>query len=139
MMLKCENSPGGAEMNERALLVGVANRLRTLRTAIGLTQAELAARSGTTPQMISNVERCCNWLSIPQLVAIAQGLGVPVSCFFQEGDADEKIFALRSMLESLEIENINCAVKLRSAIGMLETECMRGDDSSSNTSSMTPL
>lgn len=71
-------------MLDRPLLIAISGRLRKIRAAKGLTQAEIAELCGASPQMISNVERCKNWLSVPQLYALARGLEIPVSYFFQD-------------------------------------------------------
>jgi excisionase family DNA binding protein len=56
-------------------------RLRRLREAAGLTQLELAARSGLTHETVSRLERGRRQPQARTLVALAQALGVPPSAF----------------------------------------------------------
>ena len=53
----------------------IGNRIREQRTKLGLTQAELAERSGVEPSNISHIERAATKLSLPTLVSIANALG----------------------------------------------------------------
>lgn len=47
---------GQLAYNEAALAIEVANQVRKLRTALGLSQEELAQRVGTTRPMIARLE-----------------------------------------------------------------------------------
>lgn len=52
-------------------------RLRALRRAAGLTQAQVAARSGVTQETISRIERGCHPPQETTLRQVAQVLAVP--------------------------------------------------------------
>ena len=65
----------------------VAKRLRKARTALGLSQLQLANRLGNTRHLISQVEHGRCGLTMPRLSAAAQTLGVSVDYLF--GLADE--------------------------------------------------
>ncbi len=65
----------------------VAKRLRKARTALGLSQLQLANRLGKTRHLISQVEHGRCGLTMPRLSATAQTLGVSVDYLF--GLADE--------------------------------------------------
>ena len=65
----------------------VAKRLRKARTALGLSQLQLATRLGNTRHLISQVEHGRCGLTMPRLSAAAQTLGVSVDYLF--GLADE--------------------------------------------------
>ena len=64
----------------RARNKGVARafgiRLKTLRTAAGLTQEALAEASGMHPTYVSNCERGYSAPTLETLLRIARGLGV---------------------------------------------------------------
>jgi len=54
---------------------GFGGRLRALRTAAGLTHAQLAERAGCNPFMISKLERGLHEPAWPLVLALAQALG----------------------------------------------------------------
>ncbi len=64
----------------------IGGQIRDLRKARGLTLETLAARIDRSVGYVSQVERGLSLLTIPNLKAIAQALGVGVNWFFQ-GDA----------------------------------------------------
>lgn len=59
-----------------------AERLRTLREMLGLTQGEMAAMSSISPSWISNVETGARDATEEGLQAIAAGTGTPMSFFY---------------------------------------------------------
>jgi len=61
-------------LDDRRFLRAVGDRVRQLRTARGLTQAELAERCGLHRTFVGSVERGERNLSILNLRAIARGL-----------------------------------------------------------------
>ena len=63
-------------VRDPALLSSLAAELRSCRAASGLSQEELAHRSGLQPLFISRVESASNQPSVTALVMIAGGLGV---------------------------------------------------------------
>ncbi|HTU10662.1 MAG TPA: helix-turn-helix transcriptional regulator [Allosphingosinicella sp.] len=61
---------------------GLTNRLKELRAARGLTQAELAALVGVTRKTVNTVE---NGVFVPSTILalkLARALGVPVEALF---------------------------------------------------------
>jgi putative molybdopterin biosynthesis protein len=60
----------------------MAHRLRTIRQRTGLTQAELAMRSGVSRQLIGAVENERHLPRVDAAIAIAAALDIPVSTLF---------------------------------------------------------
>jgi transcriptional regulator with XRE-family HTH domain len=56
----------------------VGERVRTFRTARGLTQLRLAGRAGLSRPSLANIEAGRQNLGVRQLCALAEALGVPV-------------------------------------------------------------
>jgi transcriptional regulator with XRE-family HTH domain len=52
--------------------------IRDFRDAIGMSQTELASRSGVTASMLSKVERGANGMSMEKTRLVAEVLGVDV-------------------------------------------------------------
>ena len=63
----------------------VGGRVLARRLAVGLSQSDLANRSGVTFQQIQKYERGTNRISASRLVEFSQALQVPVSFFFEGG------------------------------------------------------
>lgn len=61
----------------------VGQRIRALRSAQGMSQAELGQRVGVRFQQIQKYESGANRVSASRLLALARTLGVPVSHFFE--------------------------------------------------------
>jgi transcriptional regulator with XRE-family HTH domain len=70
------------EMTER-----VAQAIKDRREQLGLTLRELAARSGVSSSMISDVERAAKSPTIATLSSLAQALGVPISGLVEQSIA----------------------------------------------------
>lgn len=66
------------------LSVLIAQRIRSLRTAQGLTLAVLADRSGMPVETLSRIERQRMAPSINSLSRVAVGLGVPLVALLSE-------------------------------------------------------
>ena len=64
----------------------LANRLRERRTALGLTQAALAARTGVSRKTINTVENGVYTPSTVLALALARELGQPVEALFSLKD-----------------------------------------------------
>ncbi|MGE5554368.1 MAG: helix-turn-helix domain-containing protein [Betaproteobacteria bacterium] len=64
--------------------MSLGNQLRALRIGRGLKLADLARKAGTTPSLLSQVERGIVTPSIATLKKIADALEVPVGYFFEE-------------------------------------------------------
>jgi transcriptional regulator with XRE-family HTH domain len=65
------------------------NRIKALREALGLSQQELADKSGLTAPTISRLERDTREMSRGTRRALAQALGVSEGGLFAENDAAE--------------------------------------------------
>lgn len=63
-------------------------KLRQLRLARGLSQEELAFRSGVHRTYLGGIERGKRNPSLKNLAAIAKALGVPLSQLFLFGDEE---------------------------------------------------
>ncbi len=61
----------------------VGRRLRSLRLAAGMGQAELAAVVGVTFQQIQKYETAANRISASKLYEIANALGTDIGAFFE--------------------------------------------------------
>jgi transcriptional regulator with XRE-family HTH domain len=68
--------------------VNVGERIRQLRLGLGLSIRTLAARTGFSPSLISQVEHGQVTPSIGSLERIAMALGVTLGKFFSEPDTD---------------------------------------------------
>jgi transcriptional regulator with XRE-family HTH domain len=68
----------------------VGQRIRALRCAQGMSQAELGQKVGVRFQQIQKYESGANRVSASRLLALAQTLGVPVGHFFDGLEPDEK-------------------------------------------------
>lgn len=61
----------------------VGRRVRQYRQEAGLSSAELAARTGLSPAMISRIESASTSASLTSISRLAQALQVPVSALFR--------------------------------------------------------
>ena len=68
------------------VLVAFGATIRRLRLEKGLTQRELAKRSGLDVSYISGIERGCRNVSLKSLEKVAKGLGCPISKTFEALD-----------------------------------------------------
>ena len=64
----------------------VAQRIRDLRAARGLSVRELARRSGIAPESVSRSERAINEITLTNLEKVCSGLGVSLPTFFSFAD-----------------------------------------------------
>ncbi len=53
----------------------IGSRIKQLRKAKNMTQADLAEKSGVEPSNISHIERAATKLSLPTLIRISNALG----------------------------------------------------------------
>jgi transcriptional regulator with XRE-family HTH domain len=74
----------GTNMNS----VNVGGRIRQLRLSLGMSVRSLAAKTGFSPSLISQVEHGQVTPSIGSLERIAMALGVSLGKFFSEPDTD---------------------------------------------------
>lgn len=81
----------------------LAARLRLIRTVAGLTQADLAERSGVKSVVISELERGSRRLSVHHLFALAEACGwdasVVISGRFNEAYTERRKQILRGLYE----------------------------------------
>ena len=68
----------------------IGDKIKRLRTRLGLTQEELAARTELSKGFISQLERDLTSPSIATLMDILEALGTDLSAFFSES-ADERV------------------------------------------------
>lgn len=73
--------PGGLETL-------IAQQVRSLRHAAGMSAADLAIRTGLSKAMISKVESASTSCSLTTLSRLAEGLSVPVTALFRGADSD---------------------------------------------------
>ena len=71
-------------------LLGFGSHLRSLRTKAGMSQEELADKSGIHVTYLSGVERGLRNLSIRNVRRLAQALGVPTRQLFSFKDSSTK-------------------------------------------------
>lgn len=76
----------------------IADAMKKIRKAKGLTLKQLGQRSGISPGMLSRLENNQSSPPIATLAKIAQGLEVPISIFFEENGktADQKYLVTKS-------------------------------------------
>ena len=81
--------------------IDVGKRLREIRTARGLSQRQLAARSGVTNGTISMIEKNRTSPSIASLKKVVAGIPLSLSEFFsmEEPTADKYFFTAVELLE----------------------------------------
>lgn len=62
----------------------LGGKIKTVRKKQGLSQKELAEKTGVTPSSISQIEKNLIYPSIPALFRLAESLSVEVSSFFED-------------------------------------------------------
>ncbi len=67
---------------------GFAERLKAERERTGLSQADLAERAGCGVMTVSKLERGAQEPAWPLVLALAKALGVEVTAFVVEGEAE---------------------------------------------------
>lgn len=85
--------------NEDLDKIRIGRQIRDLRKSQGITQAEIAKRTGKSIGYISQVERGTSSLPIPILQKISQILGVQITWFFHadgEGSPEESNHIVRA-------------------------------------------
>ena len=82
----------------------IGNRLKELRIAKGLTQAELADRSELSKGFISQLENDLTSPSISTLEDILICLGTGVSEFFAQDREEQVVFGFEDYFEKIDYE-----------------------------------
>ncbi|MGH9390061.1 MAG: helix-turn-helix domain-containing protein [Vicinamibacteria bacterium] len=84
----------------------IGERIRELRVGRGLTQADVATRTGFSPALISQIEN--NRISPPlsTLYKIAKYFGVRLSFFFEEEGTPKPFEVIRASTESAAEETV---------------------------------
>jgi transcriptional regulator with XRE-family HTH domain len=72
-------------------MVALGDRIRARRKELGLSQSDLAERTGMTASFVSQVERSVTSPSIDSLYKISQALDVPVFHFLLEPEAESPV------------------------------------------------
>lgn len=85
-----------AETTSQDINTRIANRVRALRTELGLTLDALAAQSEVSRSMLSLIERGESSPTAVVLDKIATGLGVPLASLFDDGGAPSNPLSRRA-------------------------------------------
>lgn len=97
-------------------------RIKTLREARGLTQADLATLLDRSVDAVSMIERGKNWPSSATIEAIATALQVPLCDLFDDltgagqETASDQIAVARQLLKQLNERDLEIAVSLLRAM-----------------------
>ena len=73
---------GHRAYNEATVAIHVADQVRQLRSALGISQEELARRAGTSQPMIARLERGGQPPSLRTLVRLAEALNAELTVRF---------------------------------------------------------
>lgn len=113
----CRGSPIVAAAMQANLPVRqrVANTVKQLRTALGLSQEELAERVGNTPKHISLVESGKANVGVDILASIATEFEVDVTDLFGDRSSPAASFCLIARKDLERIERIVARAKRRRA------------------------
>ncbi len=91
----------------------VASRVRARRVVLGLTMQQLASTVGVTYQQLYKYESGTNRIAAGRLHAIARALGVDVSYFFAELEAEEQAEVTPERRQLLELLRNFMAIRSR--------------------------
>ena len=83
------------EQPDQGLEHAVARRVRVLRTARGLSAAQLAASAGISPAMVSRIESASISSSLTTIQRLATALEVPVASLFRGAEARPSAIVVR--------------------------------------------
>ena len=102
--------------------IRIGLRVRALRRAKGLTQAELADRAERSNEAISGLERGRYRPTLDTLIAVAEALEVPVAALLEGGRTDNPkrarlLATLAATSRSLSDADLETAVELVGALG----------------------
>jgi transcriptional regulator with XRE-family HTH domain len=96
----------------------IGERLKKLRTSLGLTQREFAERvyGNVDPSWIGKIERGKSYPSFQMLERIAKTFSAPLSYFFQDDDEDDDLLLSLDLISS-EVKDL---VKDKKRQGLLK-------------------
>ena len=83
--------------------INLGARVRQFRNMRGLSLRELAARAGTTPSMLSQMENNGVNPSINTLKSLAAALQVPLFKFFQDENKEEKVIVRKGKYKIIAV------------------------------------
>jgi transcriptional regulator with XRE-family HTH domain len=72
----------------------IADKIKEVRITRGLTLAQLGQATGLSKGQLSRIENSRVSPPIATMAKISQGLGIPISFFFEEHEADKKSHAV---------------------------------------------
>ena len=85
-----------SEPKSSATSIDVGERLRVLREQRGLSQRELAAASGLSPNALSQIERSNVSPNVSTLNQLADALGIHITAFFETTPLRQRIVFLKA-------------------------------------------
>jgi transcriptional regulator with XRE-family HTH domain len=94
----------------------MALRIRQLRKAQGLTQDQLAGRSGLSRSQLSEIETEAKPANTRRLTALAKALGVDVSELFDGGDREAYRYELEAIMADLPEEDREALLRIARAM-----------------------
>jgi HTH-type transcriptional regulator/antitoxin HipB len=91
-------------MSTTKLLVTLGSRIRTRRTASGLTQAQLGERAGIVGKYVSEIERGNRDLPLSTLIAVVErGLGMDADIVFRPRGTGSRVSVPSAIDEVAEL------------------------------------
>lgn len=95
-------------MNAKLNYAAIGMRIRHLREAAGLTQAELGERADLSTAHIGHIERGTRIASLEAMFRISQALHTSIDSFMMDPEADETAFfaALAASLKNKDTEKV---------------------------------
>lgn len=88
----------------------VSERLRQLRAALGISQAQLCRRSGIEPNAWNNYEKGRNRISIDHALKVKRTFGVTTDWIYQ-GDLSGVRSDVAEKIAATPVENVESAVR----------------------------
>ena len=79
----------------------IGEKIKNLRTILGLTQEELAERAELTKGFISQLERGLTSPSVSSLEDVLEALGTNISDFFKEEKNERVVFSKKDAFETI--------------------------------------
>ena len=105
---------------ENNSLKALGDKIRTLRKAQGLSQAQLAGSTGMTTRYLGGVEAGKHNISFEYLEALAERLSIPLTELFDSEDQEAKAAVLRELTSFLKKQPLSQLLFIRRALRMLK-------------------